>query len=181
MTALAGAGIGMLLYLATDTQNRELTFWSLGSLARATSQIALLMLVVTVIGLLLAQRLAAALDVYALGEREAHYLGVRTEALKRHIACIALAATGSAVAFTGTIGFIGLVAPHMVRLAAGPGHRLLLPASALLGAILLTAADTIARTIVAPAELPIGILTALLGVPFFILLLRRASSNHASL
>lgn len=173
MTALAGAGIGLLLYLASDSQNREWTFWSLGSLARADRGIAIGMAAVAVVVAGWSLRLAPAFDALALGEREARQLGVEVEALKRSATRLALVATGSAVAFTGAIGFIGLVAPHMVRLAVGPRHRLLLPASALLGALLLTLADTVARVIVAPAELPIGILTALLGVPFFVLLLRR--------
>ncbi|MCX8098714.1 MAG: iron ABC transporter permease [Casimicrobiaceae bacterium] len=173
MTALAGAGIGLLLYLASDSQNREWTFWSLGSLARADAGIALGMAAVAVACTLFATRLARALDALALGEREALQLGVDVERLKRQVTVLALMATGAAVAFTGAIGFVGLVAPHMVRLAVGPAHGLLIPASALLGAILLVLADTVARVIAAPAELPIGILTALLGVPFFVMLLRR--------
>jgi iron complex transport system permease protein len=113
------------------------------------------------------------LNALALGETEASYLGVNTQRVKHLVLLVALIAVGASVAFCGPIGFIGLVAPHCVRLLAGPDHRTLIPAAALLGAILTVCADLMARTMVAPAELPIGILTSLLGVPFFLILLRR--------
>jgi iron complex transport system permease protein len=173
LSALASAGIGLLAYLATDTQLRLLTFWTLGSLGSANWRVVAIVGGVIAIALLLATRLAAPLNALALGEFEAKHLGVDVQRMKNIALLVALAAVGVSVAFCGMIGFIGLVAPHCVRLLCGPDHRMLLPASALLGATLLVAADLVARTIVAPAELPIGILTALLGVPFFVVLLRR--------
>jgi len=117
-------------------------------------------------------RLAQPLNAMALGEAQAVLLGVRTEWLKRAVVVITALAVGVVTATTGVIGFVGLVAPHMVRLMAGPDHRWVLPGSALLGASLVLLADAAARTVAAPAELPLGILTALVGVPFFLFLLR---------
>ena len=116
---------------------------------------------------------ARALDAMLLGESEALHLGFDVERVKRRLLVAVALVVGAAVSVSGTIGFIGLVTPHLVRLAVGPGHRFLLPASALLGAALLVGADLVARTVVAPAELPIGIVTALFGGPFFLWLLRR--------
>lgn len=173
VNALTGAGIGLLTYLATDEQLRSLTFWSLGSLGAATwsslAAAAPAVLGVALAGPWLAQRLNALL----LGESEALHLGVHVEQLKRVVIALTAAAAGAVVAVSGVIGFVGLIAPHMARLLVGPDHRWVLPLSALLGASLLTLADLVARTAVRPAELPIGILTAFLGAPFFIWLLRR--------
>jgi iron complex transport system permease protein len=111
-----------------------------------------------------------------LGEAEAFHMGVEVERLKRWSIVLVSAMTGAAVAFAGVIGFVGIIVPHLLRLVIGPGHRRLLPASACLGAILMLGADTFARTIAAPAEVPIGILTALVGAPFFIIILLRQRS-----
>ena len=118
-------------------------------------------------------REARSLDALLLGEAEAAHLGIAVESLKRRILLLVVLGTGCAVALAGLIGFIGLIVPHAVRMIVGPGHRRLLPASALAGALLLILADTAARRIAAPAELPVGVLTALLGTPFFALLLSR--------
>jgi iron complex transport system permease protein len=118
-------------------------------------------------------RLAADLDVYLLGEREAAHLGLNVERLKKQAIVLAALGVGAAVAVSGIIGFVGLAAPHIVRLFAGAGQRAVLPGAALLGALLLVGGDIIARTAVAPAELPIGILTGALGGPFFLWLLGR--------
>ena len=129
-------------------------------------------LIVMATGLLLF--LARHLDALSLGETEAQYLGFNVERTKRWIVVLSALTVGATVALSGVIGFVGLVVPHLVRLLIGPGHRALLPASLCLGAALLLLADIIARTIVLPAELPIGILTSLIGGPFFLwLLLRR--------
>ncbi len=173
MTAFGSAGIGIMIYLASDTQNRELSFWTLGSLARSNWGVLAIVLPCVVSSLIAARLLAPQLNALALGETEASYLGVNTQRLKHLVLLVALIAAGASVAFCGPIGFIGLVAPHCVRLLVGPDHRTLIPAAALLGAILTVSADLLARTMVAPAELPIGILTSLLGVPFFLILLRR--------
>jgi iron complex transport system permease protein len=180
ISALASAGIGLLAYIATDTQLRLLTFWTLGSLGSANWSVVAVVGIAIAIALIFSVKLAAPLNALALGEFEAKHLGVDVQRMKNTVLLVALAAVGVSVAFCGMIGFIGLVAPHCVRLLCGPDHRMLLPASALLGGTLLVAADLVARTVVAPAELPIGILTALLGVPFFVLLLRRQHGQALS-
>ncbi|MBS9478323.1 FecCD family ABC transporter permease [Ancylobacter radicis] len=175
--ALAGAGTGLMVFLASDQQLRDFTFWSFGSLGGATWHKVVSMLPFIALLGLVAARLGRALDALALGEAEAFHVGVdvqRTKALA--IAAIA-AGTGAAVAVAGVIGFVGLVVPHLIRLALGPGHRVLLPAAALLGGALLLGADVLARTLASPAELPLGVVTAALGAPFFIgLLLKRRAA-----
>jgi iron complex transport system permease protein len=173
MAALAGAGIGMLVYTASDAQTRALAFWTLGSLASANWTVVAIVGACVALTVIASRFLAPQLNAMVLGETEARHLGVDTQWVKNIVLFLALLAVGASVAFCGMIGFIGLVAPHCIRLLCGPDHRTLIPASALLGAVLTVAADLVARTIVAPAELPIGILTALLGVPFFLILLRR--------
>lgn len=173
IAALANAGIGLLVFAADDRQLRDITFWMLGSLSGATwTKVAALMPSLLFV-VLLAGYLARGLDVLVLGEAEAFYAGVNVERLKRLGIVLVAAATGAAVSVSGIIGFVGIVIPHLLRLAVGPTHRLLIPAAMLLGAALLLAADTLARTVVMPAELPIGIVTALVGVPFFLALLLR--------
>ena len=125
------------------------------------------------VSVILMLRVASSLNVYLLGEREAVHLGVNVERMKRTVIVLAALGVGSAVALSGLIGFVGLAAPHIIRLFAGADHRIVLPGSALLGALLVLCADLIARTAVAPAELPIGVLTSALGGPFFLWLLTR--------
>lgn len=174
INAIAGAGTGVLVFLARDDQIRDLTFWSLGSLAAASWQKAGI-LALPVLFLLLATPLCSrALNALLLGEAEAGHLGFEVERLEKLLVGLVTLAVGASVAFAGTIGFVGLVVPHLIRLCAGPDHRFLLPASALLGASLLVTADTIARTVAAPAEIPIGVVMSLLGGPFFLWLLMRA-------
>ena len=177
INALAGAGIGLLSYLATDEQLRNLQFWMLGSLGGSRWEAVWVVALITCLSALLALRLARPLNALALGEAQATMLGVPVERLK--LLCVLLTAlvVGAITATTGIIGFIGLVAPHIVRLLAGPDHRWVLPGSALLGATLVLLADAWARTVIAPAELPLGIITALVGVPFFLLLLRSAHAR----
>lgn len=171
--AIAMAGVGLLTFAADETQLRDLTFWSLGSLGGSDwhrlAVVAPLMLV-PLLGLPSAAR---GLNALLLGEREAALLGFRPERLQPVLVAAVALMISAAVAMTGVIGFVGLVVPHLLRLLHGPDHRWLLPASALGGAILLVLADTLARTVVAPAELPIGVLTALIGGPFFLWLLLR--------
>ena len=173
IAALANAGIGLLVFVADDRQLRDITFWMLGSLGGATWEKAAL------IAPFLAALFAAipfigrGLDFLVLGETEAFHMGIAVERLKRIAIVLIAAMTGAAVAFAGVVGFVGIVVPHLLRLVIGPGHRRLLPASACFGAALLLAADTAARTIAAPAEVPIGVLTALFGAPFFLVLLLR--------
>lgn len=173
LNALAGAGTGLLIFLASDAQLRTLTFWNLGSLGGATWSgiaAALPWMLVPVVCL---PRLAAGLNALLLGEVEVFHLGFERERLKRQVVALSAMAVGAAVSLSGVISFVGLVVPHLVRLWLGPDHRRLLPCSALLGASLLLLADLAARTLAAPAEVPIGILTGLLGAPFLLWLLRR--------
>lgn len=172
--ALAASLMGVLIYLADDQQLRDLTFWSMGSLAGANwAKIGVALPLILPV-LILSPLLARGLNALALGEAQARHLGVSVEPLKRLAILGVAAASGAAVAVSGGIGFVGIVVPHLLRLATGPDHRFLLPNAALLGAILLIAADMLARVIVAPAEVPIGIVTALMGAPVFLwILLRR--------
>ncbi|GAB1380518.1 FecCD family ABC transporter permease [Pararhodobacter aggregans] len=173
MAALAGAGMGVLIFLADDAQLRDLTFWNMGSLAGSSWTRLAAAAPVMILGLLAVPFMARALNALSLGEATAMHLGIRVERAKR-LAILAVAAmTGAAVAVSGGIGFVGIVVPHLLRLAMGPDHRFLLPAAGLLGAALLIGADMVARTIAAPAELPIGIVTALAGGPFFLWILLR--------
>ncbi|MBB4208456.1 FecCD family ABC transporter permease [Roseinatronobacter bogoriensis] len=172
--ALSGALTGILVYIADDQQLRDLTFWGLGSLAGASWAKLAAAAPIMVLALLVAPMLARALNGLALGEGAAAHLGIAVQRMKNLAILTVAAATGAAVAVSGGIGFIGIVVPHLLRLVMGPDHRFLLPAAALLGAGLLLLADIISRLIIAPAELPIGIVTAVLGGPVFLwILLRR--------
>ncbi|MGR5275909.1 FecCD family ABC transporter permease [Vibrio rotiferianus] len=171
ISALSGAAIGFMNFIADDQMLRDLTLWSMGSLAGANwSGIGLA--AVTLISLMFwFQKKAMSLNALLLGESEAKHLGVPVQKLKRQLILLSAVGVGITVSICGAIGFIGLVIPHLGRMLAGPDHRTLLPISALMGALLLTAADMFARVAVAPAELPVGIVTALIGAPFFIYLL----------
>lgn len=172
--ALAGALSGILVYIADDRQLRDLTFWGLGSLAGASwaKVLAAGPMILSAIGAALL--LGRGLNGLALGEATAAHIGIEVQRLKSAAILAVAAATGAAVAVSGGIGFIGIVVPHLLRLASGPDHRTLLLNSALLGAILLVLADMIARVVIAPAELPIGIVTAVIGAPIFLwILLKR--------
>jgi iron complex transport system permease protein len=173
INALAGAGTGFLTYLSNDEQLRSLTFWTMGSLGGALWPGVIVAATVVIPATLILITHARQLNILLLGEQEAQHLGVDSERLKYIIILCAALAVGAAVALSGIIGFVGLVVPHLIRLTLGPDHRRLIPASALLGATLLLGADTLARTVVAPAEMPVGILTSLIGGPFFLWLLIR--------
>lgn len=173
IAAIANAGIGLLVFIADDRQLRDITFWLLGSLSGATWSKAMTMAPVFAIGLIGMIFIHRGLDVLILGESEAFHSGIHVERLKRICIVIISAMTGVAVSICGVIGFVGIVVPHLLRLLIGPGHRLLLPGSIVLGGSLLVGADMLARTIVAPAEMPIGILTAAVGAPIFLLILLR--------
>ena len=171
ISAIAMALTGVLIFVSTEQQLREFTFWSLGSLAGATWEKAASVALFMAVALGLWPLLARGLDRLALGEAEAGHMGVNVQVLKRAAIVATALLTGAAVSVSGAIGFIGLVVPHLLRLVMSPRHRFLVPAAALLGANLLLVADMIARTIVAPAELPIGIVTACLGGPVFLWML----------
>ncbi|NLF04029.1 MAG: iron ABC transporter permease [Actinomycetales bacterium] len=173
VNAVAGAGIALLTFLG-DTQAREqIVFWQLGSLNGTRWPYVAIVAPLVVVGVLLATTFSRRLDLLALGERPARHLGVDVERLRITTIVVVALLTAAAVAFAGIISFVGLVVPHVIRMAVGPGHRVLVPASALGGAILLLGADLVARTGVDYADLPIGMLTALVGGPFFLYLIRR--------
>ncbi len=177
--ALAGAAMGLFSYLSDDRQLRDLSFWSLGSLSGATWTKVTAVAPFILPTLLAMPFLARGLNALSLGEAEAFHLGVPVQRVKAIAILLVAIAVGASVAAAGMIGFLGIVVPHVLRLIAGADHRMLLPASSLLGAALLVAADTVARTIAAPAELPIGILTAAIGAPFFLWLLLRRQGGVA--
>ncbi|APW39425.1 ABC transporter permease [Rhodoferax koreense] len=173
INALAGAGLGYLTFLASDEQLRSIQFWLLGSLGGARWASVLLVFSIVLIAGCAASTCARPLNVIALGEAQAVLMGVDVERTKRRAIAITALAVGAITATTGMIGFVGLLSPHCIRLVAGPDHRIVIPGSAMLGAALVLLADSVARTAVQPAELPLGVLTAFVGVPFFLLLLRQ--------
>nr|WP_212742303.1 iron ABC transporter permease [Acidovorax sp. NB1] len=177
VNALALAGLGYLNFISTDEQLRNLQMWLLGSLGGARWSAVLLVSGVVAAACAMGLALARPLNAIALGEAQAALLGVPVERTKRLAVLVTALAVGAVTAATGIIGFIGLVAPHCVRLVAGPDHRVVLPGSALLGAALVLVADGVARTIVQPAELPLGVLTAFIGVPLFLAMLRQFRSK----
>lgn len=177
INALAQSFSGFLTFYATDTQIRSLTFWKLGSLGNGNWATVTAALPFILIPILLFSRLARPLNAILLGESEAGHLGFEIEKIKRRAVILAALSVGASVAFTGLITFVGLIVPHLLRMVIGPDHRYLFPASALLGASLLLTADLIARTLVSPAEMPIGILTAIIGAPFFLWLLIRSGQR----
>ena len=173
ITALAGAMSNILELFSSNEVLRRISLWRMGGLdgadySRVALAAAIFLVVMTVL-----PRYATALNAFLLGESEARYLGVDVEKTKTGIVLLVAIAVGASVAMAGTIAFVGLVVPHIIRLLIGPDHRYLLPASAIAGALLLISADIIARTLIAPTELPVGIVTACIGVPFFISLLHR--------
>ena len=173
INALVAAFIGLSTYLANDEQLRNLSFWTMGSLAGANWMILSLMMLVLVIAFLCSQRLALQINALSLGEAVASQVGINLKQLRQRIIVMVAILSACAVAWCGMIGFISLIAPHIARAIAGPDHRQVLPLSMLLGGLLLLLADTLARTVAIPAEIPVGIFTALLGAPFFLSLLAK--------
>lgn len=180
ITALGGGLTGILIFYATESQLRDITFWSFGSLSGANWGMVTLLAVVVTLAVIGIVRSAKQLEIMQLGDQEAQYLGVEVEWVKRRVVLFVVVMVGTCVAFTGLIGFVGLMIPHLVRIYfKEASFAKSITYTGLLGAILLNLADTVARTIVAPAELPIGILTALLGAPFFLwLLVKQKSVNY---
>ena len=176
VAAFLGAVVSFLIYFAKE-QFHQLIFWLLGSLSLASWDVVAVVLPVVVVGTLVVFLHGRDLNALLLGEETAHNLGIDPEHLKRLMLGVAALMTAVAVAFTGIIGFVGLIVPHMMRLVLGADHRLLVPASTLFGATFLIWSDAVARTVVAPTVLPVGIITALCGGPFFIYLLRRSGSR----
>ncbi|MDY4280121.1 MAG: iron ABC transporter permease [[Pasteurella] mairii] len=175
VNALCFALVGILTYVSNDQQLRQFSLWTMGSLGQAQWKPLILASLLILPSSIYALTLAKKLNLLQLGDEEAHYLGVNVVSLKKQLILIGALLVGVAVAVSGAIGFIGLVIPHLVRFKFGADHRWVLPASALCGAILLLLADTLARTLIAPAELPVGMLTSLIGAPYFLWLVIRYS------
>ncbi|MCS5573135.1 MAG: iron ABC transporter permease, partial [Pseudomonadales bacterium] len=177
---IALSGVGLLSYLSSDLQLRSISVWALGSLNGANwMAVATALAIPILIGLLYLESLS--LNVVTLGDEEASHLGVSHEKLRVRIILLSALAVGIGVALTGVIAFLGLVVPHLIRMTLGSNHKIVLPGSALLGGLLLLVADTLARTVFAPAELPVGILTALVGGPFFVFLILREQKGRLAL
>ncbi len=168
IAAIAGALTGLMAYVSNDRELRDLTLWSMGSLAGSswTKVIAVVPFVAVIA--IVTPSLTRALNGFLLGEAEAYHLGIAVERVNMVIVVTTAAAVGAAVAVAGVVGFVGLVVPHFVRLLTGPDHRMVLPVSAVLGAALVVGADVVARIIVAPAELSLGIVMAVIGGPVFL-------------
>ena len=168
LNALTAALTGLLTFFATDDELRDLTFWTLGSLGSANNDSVWLLALFTLVPMTVIFFQAKSLNVLALGESNAQYMGYKVKTIKLLVIICSTCMVGSAVSMAGVIGFIGLVVPHIIRILAGPNHKSLLPLSAFFGAILLSVADMISRTILPPTEVPIGIITALMGTPVFV-------------
>lgn len=178
INALAGAIYGVLLFMATDSQLRSISFWQLGSMAGATWQNLTATVVFLIPSTLALLAFGNKLNLLALGEKEAYYLGVNVQSFKKYLVILICIAVGAAVANCGIIAFMGLLVPHIIRLIVGHNYKAILPCSLLGGALLLLIADTLARTIIAPAEIPIGIITTGLGGPFFLWLLLKGRKEE---
>ncbi len=172
ITAIAGSLTSILEFFGNDEMLRRISLWRMGGLDGASYSRVVIAMIFSAVVLTILPRFSTALNALLLGESEARHLGLAVQNIKIGLILLVAAGVGVSVALAGTIAFVGLVIPHIMRLLVGPDHRLLLPLSAAGGAILLLLSDTIARTIFAPIELPVGLVTALLGAPFFISLLR---------
>ncbi|MCC6656575.1 MAG: iron chelate uptake ABC transporter family permease subunit, partial [Rhodocyclaceae bacterium] len=178
VAAGCGAAVALILSIAPENQLRGMVYWLMGDLSHAASfWPALAMLA---LGILVALPFSRDLNLLARGDLTARSLGVPVARLRGGVYVLAALATAAAVTTTGSVGFVGLIVPHLVRLAIGNDQRVLLPAAALAGGALLTLADTLARTVVAPQQLPVGVLTALIGVPVFLYLLTRSPRGSAA-
>lgn len=173
INALAGALTGLISYLADEQQLRTITFWMLGSLGGANWNIVLGILPFVLIPVVVLPLFGKGLNLFSIGEHQAEQAGADPGKIKNTVIILSTLAVGACVSVSGIIGFVGLLVPHIVRLLGGVDHRFVLPASALLGALVLTVSDMLARIIAAPLELPIGVITALLGTPAFLYILYR--------
>lgn len=173
INALCGAAIGILSYVGDEQQLRQLTLWMMGSLGQAQWPTLLVAASFAVPAMITTAWLATTLNLLQLGDEEAHYLGVNVKRKRQLLLLLSSLLVGAAVSVSGVIGFIGLVIPHLIRMTIGADHRWLLPCSTLAGACLLLVADTLARTLVQPAEMPVGLLTSLIGGPYFLWLILR--------
>ena len=171
INALSGSIIGLFISISSDAELRSFTFWTLGGLDMSDWNIVGITSLFIILPFLIIYKLQYQMDIFMLGDAEAEHLGLNVESLKKKVILISSIIVGVSVSFCGMIGFIGLVTPHLVRLILGPNHKYLIPGSAILGAILLTTSDLIAKTIISPAQLPIGVVTSAIGAPFFVWLI----------
>jgi iron complex transport system permease protein len=162
-----------------NEQFRFLFFWLLGGLYKASWSIVGIAFPLILLGTIIILFFARDLNAMVLGEVPAMHLGIDTESVKKILLIFSSLIAGTAVGFSGIIGFVGLITPHIMRILVGPNHRILLPASALAGAIFLILSDTIARTILSPTEIPVGIITAFCGAPFFVYLLQKSKKGKS--
>ncbi|AHJ75080.1 FecCD family ABC transporter permease [Kosakonia sacchari] len=177
INALCGAGVGVLSWISNDAQLRQLSQWGMGSLGQIEWSTLMVAASLILPASLVIWRVASALNLLQLGDEEAHYLGVNVPRLQRILLVCSALLVATAVAVSGIISFVGLVVPHLMRMWLGPDHRALVPGALLVGAMLLLAADTVARTVVAPAEMPVGLLTSMAGAPWFLWLIFRRSKR----
>ena len=177
INALCGAVVGVMSWVSNDAQLRQLSLWGMGSLGSAQWSTLLAATSLMIPAVMVIWRLAGALNLLQLGDEEAHYLGIDVRAVQRMLLLCSALLVASAVAVSGVIGFIGLVVPHLMRMWLGADHRAVIPGSVLAGAFLLLIADTLARTVVTPAEMPVGLLTSLLGAPWFLWLIFRRGAH----
>ena len=177
ISALGFAIVGFLIYLSKDEQLRDLTFWNLGSLGGATWGKNGILLIVMIVSYSILIHKGKALNAMMLGEKDAEHLGINVERIKKQMVVLVALMVGACVAFSGTIGFVGLIVPYILRLIFKSNYQLILPLSAVMGSILLLVADTFSRTVVAPSEIPIGVLTAFMGAPVFIAILIRYKNS----
>lgn len=173
INAVIGAIMGCLSYISDEAQLRQLSLWSMGHLGKGSWELVLVALSLIVPALLCLLKLSHQLNILQLGDEDAHYLGIKVRRIKQYLLLLSAVLIGTSVAVSGMIAFVGLVVPHMIRLRVGANHRWLLPGSALGGACLLLLADTLARTLIAPTEIPVGLFTSLIGGPYFIWLILR--------
>lgn len=179
ISALAGAGLGLMNYYADDQALRDLSLWTMGSLAGANWMGIALSFITLIVLFIVFYKDANKIDALLLGESEAKHLGIRVQRLKKKLILLTAVGVGVTVSLSGMIGFIGLIVPHLGRMLIGPRHKLLLPVSMVIGALLLLVSDMIARTVVAPLDMPVGIITALIGAPFFMYLLVKQKGTLA--
>ncbi|MBI0155164.1 iron chelate uptake ABC transporter family permease subunit [Gilliamella sp. W8128] len=173
INAIIGAVMGGLSYISDESQLRQISLWSMGHLGKGSWDLVIVSLSLIFPALLCLIKLAHELNILQLGDEDAHYLGINVERTKRYLLLLCAVLIGASVAVSGIIAFVGLVVPHMIRLQIGANHKWLIPGSALGGACLLLLADTLARTLVAPTEIPVGLLTSLIGGPYFLWLILR--------
>ncbi|MFQ1042202.1 FecCD family ABC transporter permease [Gilliamella sp. CG16] len=173
INAIIGAVMGCLSYISDEAQLRQMSLWSMGHLGKGSWELVLVATSLIIPALLAILVLSHQLNILQLGDEDAHYLGINVIRLKQYLLVFSAILIGTSVAVSGIIAFVGLVVPHMIRLRIGANHSVLLPASALAGGCLLLSADTLARTVVAPTEIPVGLLTSLIGGPYFLWLILR--------